>query len=1110
MPDESRVEDTPSAAQKRELLASLLRERAEAGTGDYPLSYGQQALWFLHAMAPESSAYNLALVSRLRGPVDLGALESALRELVERHPALKTTFAMRSGEPVQRIEEAHDVELEVVDASGWAADDVRDDIDRQLHAPFDLETGSAYRFRLLRCSERESVLTFVVHHIVFDGRSAEIVSEDLLALYAAATGRASPPPRPSNAEYRDFVHWQRKLVAAQEGERQRLYWEQRLAGDLPVLDLPTDRPRGTAPSYRGDSVPISFGDERARALRALAKQAGTRPFTVLLATLAALLYRYTGQETIHVGAPVLGRTSAEFEAVVGYFINPVVFRAEISGNATFHEVLDAARQTVNAGLANQDYPFPLLVERLHPNRDSSYNPIFQVMMDWQSTGTLDEDFVSQLPDQDSARLNIGPLEFEPLFVRQQEGLFDLFLDVKQAGDRLFALLKYDAALFDAKTVERMAGHFCNLLDEVLTAPDRPISELSLLGEDERGQVLVDWNRTELAYPAESCVHHLVETRAGLCPGDVAASCEGRELRYDDLNGRANQLARHLRRLGVGPGTPVGMCTERGIDMLVVLLGILKAGGAYVPMDPTYPSNRVAYMLEDSGAPLIVTQESLLPGLPEDLPRVVLVDAEWDAVDRESRANLDDVATAPGDLAYLIYTSGSTGRPKGVRVPHRGVVNLLNSLTRWPGLVADDVLLAVSTVSFDIHAVELFLPLMVGARVEIAARGLASDGPRLLERLRAGGVTVMQATPSTWQMLIDAGWNDRLDLKVITTGEAIPGELARKLVERVSSAWNMYGPTETTIFSSGYRLRRGETRVTVGRPVANTQLYILDAERKPVPIGLAGELYIGGDGVTAGYVNLPEQTAERFVPNPFSTRPGALLYRTGDLARYRPDGEVDVIGRMDHQVKLRGFRIELGEIEAVLAEHPEVATAVVVARETAEGDKRLAAYGIPDAESRPDDGDLRAFLRQRLPEYMVPASFVWLDAFPLTPNGKIDRKALPDPPRARESSPDELAAPAGDLEVLMAAIWEDLLEVDGVSAYDTFFDLGGHSLLTLKVVDRFERETGVRISPGDLVTQTLRQVIAANATRVEPGTTPVGDRPRPGILESIKTALSRGG
>jgi amino acid adenylation domain-containing protein len=965
---------------------------------------------------------------------------------------LRTTFADHDGTPVQVVAPFGGFALPVEDLSGSSEADREAEVRRRAGAEvarvFDLSRGPLFRAALLRLDAEDHVLLLSMHHVVSDAWSMGVFFRELSALYAAYGDGGESPLAELAVQYADYAVWQREQLEGEVLERQLSYWKEQLAGAPELLELPTDHPRPPVRTYRGAGVPMELSLELLERLQRLGRSEGATLYMTLLGAFQVLLSKYAGSEDVVVGSPIAGRTRGEVEALIGIFLNTLVLRTDLSGDPSFREVLRRVRGVTLGAYEHQDMPFEKLVAELQPERSLSHAPLFQAMFTLQNARDLGGD----LPG-----LKVGGVDAAIGIAR-----FDLALTLTATAQGLRGGLNYSTDLFERGTVERMLGHLERVLEQVAADADVRLSRLDLLGEAERALVLEEWNRAEAEVPTDRCIHQLFEAQAGRTPGAVAVVHRGERLTYAELNARANRLAHHLRARGVGPDMRVGVCVERGVEMMVGLLGVLKAGGAYVPLDPAYPVERLRYMLENS-APVMLLTEPSLEGLFEgsDVPMVDLSAPAPEWADRpESNPDRGDVGLGPDDLAYVIYTSGSTGLPKGVMVGHGGVVNLLASMRGKVAMDAGDRVLSVTTIAFDIAALELFLPLSCGASTVILGRSAAADPALLAAAISDHDATVLQATPATWRMLVEGGWEGRQGLRALCGGEALGTALAAEVRGRVGELWNVYGPTETTIWSSAERVGeaslRGRAHAPIGRPLSNTQIYLLDASGQPVPVGVAGELYIGGAGVTRGYRGRPGHTAERFVPDPFGRKPGARLYRTGDLGRWLPDGAIEFMGRNDAQVKVRGFRVELGEIEARLAEHAAVRQAVVVAREDVPGDRRLVAYLVGGVET----DTLRAHLRRSLPEYMVPAAFVVLEAMPLTPNGKVDRKALPAPDLA--SAEGEYVTPRTPVEEVLAEIWAEVLRLERVGVHESFFELGGHSLMAIRVISRVRAVFGVEL------------------------------------------------
>ncbi|MFJ2743702.1 amino acid adenylation domain-containing protein [Streptomyces sp. NPDC087440] len=1042
--------------QKRALLAERLRrgssQQPPARERRFAASFPQQRMWFLDQLNPGGAAYNIPAAVRVHGPLDVDVWRRSLAEIVRRHESLRTTFEETDGEPVQVVHDSGEVELTVRECphlhGPQGEDGIRELARREFARPFDLGTGPLVRMTFLRLAPQEHVLLLTMHHIVADLWSTSVLFGELVTLYAShLTGTAAELP-PLSVQYADYAAWQRKELSGPGFAAELDYWRTTLDKAAPILELPTDRPRPAVLGSTGASRPFRLPASVMNQVRELSRRTGTTPFMTLLAAYVALLHRYSRQEDIVVGVPVANRGQSQVEQLIGYFVNTLALRHDASGNPTFTELLGRVRTTALGAFAHQEVPFERLVEELRPERDLSRSPIFQVSFVYQNI---------PVPE-----FGTGGLTLELMDVASSTARFDLELQVFEQGDELSGYFEYNTELFDDTTIDRMGAHLKTLLDAVLTDPDQPILDIALLTEAERQAERDERTDTRHTWPDTLLTHQRIEHQARLRPGKEAVHCQGETLTYAELDASANQLARRLRALGVGRDVMVGISLERSLDMVVAVLAVLKAGGAYVPVDPQLPQDRMAFMIEDAALPVLITQSSVLPALPPSSATTLCVDELRTELAAESAAPLDlDVDGA--DLAYVIYTSGSTGRPKGVQLPHRALHNLFHAMKQWPGIDSDDSLIAVTTLSFDIATLELLLPLVEGARVVLATRDVATDGKRLADEMAATGATMMQATPSTWRMLLDAGWPGRPGLRGLICGEALPPDVARRLRAKGVDLWNMYGPSETTIYSLGTRIT--DDTITIGRPIANTEVHILDPEGRPVPSGVPGELCIGGLGLARGYLNRPELTAQQFAPHPDPSGPADRLYRTGDLVRRRADGRIDYLGRLDHQVKLRGYRIELGEIESVLMRQSQVKDTVVVVREDQPGDQRLTAYVVPDtATDAPDElrRTLRTALAAQLPDYMVPSAFVILDALPLTPSGKTDRGALPAPDGQETRTAAAYAAPRDADEEALCALFADVLNVPRVGIDDGFFALGGHSLLATRLVARVRSTLGAEL------------------------------------------------
>lgn len=1076
------------AGQRRQLFGKLMGQGVNVARlpivpaseqGPQVLSYAQQRQWFLWEFAPQDASSNMTCALRLVGALDVPALRAALAGLMQRHTSLRSRIVLVDDEPRQDIAPMSDVRLPF-EVCGGVQDEAALSvfIERQSRLPFDLTLAPPLRVSLVPSGADEHVLVIVVHHIACDGWSMQLMVEDWLALYTAEiTGQpARLPDLP--VSYGDYAAWQRQWLEAGEGERQLAWWRDHLEGGQASLQLPVDRLRTGLPDRVGKTLALALAPALGKSLQALAKTLGVTDFVLLLAAFQVLLYRYSGQGTVRVGVPVANRNRAETERLIGLFVNTQVVQTEMQARTPFAELARRLGVTAREAQAYQDLPFEQLVQALQPERDLARTPLFQVMFNHQVEGG-------------SSRLPAVPgLRLQPVQWSAQDALFDLSLNTYDSPDGLGATLTYATDLFDDATVQRLGEHLLYLLRAIVEQPEAAVADLPLLDPVQARATLGEWNRTRIALPARVGVHLRFEAQVARNPDAPALMFAGERLTYGELNRRANPLAHWLIGQGVGPDVPVGICTLRGPEMIVALLAVLKAGGAYVPLDPGYPAERLEYMLRDSGSNLLLTQARLGDRLPAvEGVRVLALDGDdWvrgAEDDPPSRCHADQ-------LAYMIYTSGSTGRPKGVMVRHAALDNFVQAMADAPGIVEGDRVLSLTTFSFDIFGLEIHVPLATGACVVLTEQEQNLDPDALLGLIEAQRVDVVQATPSSWRMLLDSPAHTVLQgRRLLCGGEALAEDLALRLGRLSAQVWNLYGPTETTIWSARHRLPEGAAKALLGQPIDNTELYIVDGELNPVPIGVPGELLIGGEGLARGYFLRPGLSAERFVPNPLGPL-GSRLYRTGDLARYRADGQIEYLGRIDQQVKIRGFRIEPGEIEARLLEHAGVREAAVVVREVA-GSAQLVAYLVEDADTAPRTlvERLKSSLRDGLPDYMVPAHWVSLDSMPRTPNGKLDRNALPVP--HAEPATHAYRAPRTDLQQRLAAIWRDVLGIEQVGLDDHFFDLGGHSLLATQVIARIRREVTGDAAVRDLFTapdlagfaRLLEHRAAAGETRTVP-------------------------
>ena len=1048
--------------RKSEIIA-LLAENGLAPQAGYPplvkvsrdaalpLSSAQQRLWFLSQMTPDSPVYNVPMAFRLSGPLNQVALERSLTEIVRRHEILRTSFRVRQRQPLQIISQPTQVTLPLVNLSALPEHEQEIKIQQvkrdEATQPFDLSQDLLLRGKLVRLAETEHILLITTHHIVFDGWSFDIFCRELSTLYDAFDADRPSPLGDLPIQYVDFAAWQRAWLRDEKLEFLLTYWRDQLNHPPPALQLPSDRPRPAVQTLRGAWHSFVLSQDLAASLKGLSVQAGSTLFMTLLAAFNVLLYRYTGQDDLVVGTPIANRHQTQFEGLIGPFINTLALRSQLAPDMSFRELLTQVKAVSLQAFLHQDLPFERLVEELNLERSLSHSPLFQVMF--------------SLQNKPPPSLELSGLAVSDLAVNTGTAKFDLSLGITDVPHGLQGIAEYSLDIFQSATIERLVGHLQVLLEDIVVNPDTPIGQLSLLTEAERQQLLVRWNATHSDFPKDACAHQLFEAQAVHRADAVAAVSEDRQLTYRELNSRANQVAHHLLSLGVGPEKLVGICMERSLEMIVSILGTLKAGGAFLPLDPMYPPERLAFMLEDAQASVLLTQQRLVGRLPQRVSQIICLDADWRSMADHSQENPAS-GVEPDNLAYVIYTSGSSGLPKGVEIEHTSLVNLITWHQTVFHVTSTDRATQLAGPAFDASVWEIWPYLTAGATIYLPDEDTLLSPTRLIQWLAANEITISFLPTPLAESVLAEEWPADMALRILLTGgDRLHHAPRRKLPFLLV---NNYGPTENTVVSTWTPVTESDQGLPppIGRPIFNTQLYVLDPHRQPVPVGVPGELYVGGVGLARGYLNRAELTAARFIPHPLSDDPAARLYRTGDLVRYLPDGNLDFLGRIDNQVKVRGFRIELGEIEAVLGQHPGVREAVVVDQEETPTQKRLAAYYVvKDQENSPTIDDLRSFLRQKLPDYMLPSLFVELDLLPLTPNGKVDRRALPTPEKIHLGQAENLA-PRDLLELQLTRAWGEVLGIENVGVRDNFFEIGGQSLSAVRLVSQIEKLTGNKL------------------------------------------------
>lgn len=1065
----------------------------ESDTDIFPVSSGQKRLWFIENLEPGSLAYTIPLDYKIKGEIDLNIFEQSINVLINRHATLRTTIQTVDGIPVQKINPARTYRLEVINLEGLPENEKLQVAERYSHENethiFDLSSEPLFLCKLLKISSAEYTVLLNFHHIITDGWSIQILLEEFGLIYTALKQQ-----KPFNlpilpVTYADFAIWQNEWLVGEGCQKQISYWKNELKGAPDVLQLPMDFQRPKNTTYDGDEICIILDESVTEKLQQFSRNNDVSIFITLFSAFNALLTRHVTQEEFIIGIPIAGRIHRDLESLCGMLINNFPLRITPKEQMTFFEMLEHCKAKFFQAYDHQELPMDRIVEELKVTRHGNISPLFQVMFN-----------LLNMFDQE---ISLAGSRMEMVDRRRHISQFDLSLDIYESKKTLRCVFIFNTNLFKRERIERMAGHFSELVNSLLTNPGQNIRKIPILSSEEKKMILKDWNNTTTTFPQDKCVHQLFEEQVLKIPDLIAAQDDNMALTYMELNSKANKLARHLHQNGASEGSFVGIFLDRNVDLLVGLLAILKAGCTYIPLDPIYPKDRLALILEDSQPVLLLTEKKLLDSLPETSARNIFIE-EIENYHHESEENTNFTVTS-NLAAYLIYTSGSTGKPKGVLIEHRSLVNFLASMSKKPGINSSDVMLAVTTISFDIAGLELFLPILNGSRVVIATQETSMNPELLIKKIEDCQPTLFQATPVTFRMLNSSRWTGSKKLKILCGGEALPKELALDLISKCAELWNMYGPTETTVWSTVEKVTvdhsGGIGYVNLGRPIDNTTIYVLNSELQPAPMGIPGELFIGGDGLARGYHNLPELTREKFLPDPFSEIKGSRMYRTGDLVVQTVDGKLEFLNRVDSQVKIRGFRIELGEIESALSQFQTIRDNVVVVREDNPGDQRIIAYIIRKEEIETDISELRMFLKTKVPDYMVPSSFVFIEHFPLTPNGKIDRKALPRPEENQQDSKNTYVEPQTEMERKLAQIWCEVLKLNRIGIDEGFFEIGGHSMLAITLMIKIEKELGIRFPLSTLFdNSTIREM----ADFFEKAVIPV----KWGSLVTIKTQGSK--
>jgi amino acid adenylation domain-containing protein len=1048
--------------EKRRLLESRIEERrrqfsagrigARPNPADpAPPSFIQERFWFLQEMEADAPIYNNPIILKIRGKLKIEVLQKSIAAVIQRHEALRTIFQRTDGDLQQIVQTQWDFQLPSIAIDRYPANRRAEMLARLkmdvIHHPFDLSRDLLLRGTVFCLQPDEYVLLLVIHHIASDFQTSNLLISEIGQAYDDFSQGAEPNLSVISIQYADYAIWQRKKYQGEFLAQKVGYWRQQLADCPAFLNLPTDRPRPPIQTYPGKRHPFFINAELTSEIRSLSLEERVTPFMILLTAFNVLLFRYSSQEDILLGSPVAGRLRSETEQMIGAFINTLVLRVNLAGNPTFKDLLQQVRTVTLMALSNQDLPFEMVVQELQPERNLSFSPFFQVMINYLGT-------------------QISPVGFTKLSVDREavfngKSIFDLTLLCWSEQTEIKGTFEFNLDLFDPATISKLSVHFQVLLQNFVTDPDKRISAVEMLTNTERQQLLYEWNVIPEIDPTINWVHRQFEYQVEQMPDAIALVFGEQSWTYQELNQKANQFARYLQAKGVGPDVLVGVYLPRSLEMVLAVLAIMKAGGAYIPLDSVQPTDRINQIITTAHPFLVLTDQSLSPQLSNAQIPIFCLDLNWTLVaqyDHENIATFID----PENLAYVIFTSGSTGAPKGVQICHRAVSNVIDTLARDVGINSNDYLLAVTTLTFDIAFVEIFSPLCYGATTEIISSELGKNGFQVLEKINQPEVTMMQATPATWQMVFDTGEIQNANLKILCVGDVMQPGLAKNLISSSAWVWNLYGPTETTIWSTKKQLKNETFPISIGRPIDNTQIFIVDQDRNLVPVGVYGELLIGGVGLARGYLNQPEMTAEKFIPHPFSSTPGDRLYRTGDFARFNRTGEIEFLGRKDNQVKLRGFRIELGEIEAALVTHSEIKDAVVITTKNHRAEMQLSAYIVLRNDSTLHLDEIRTFLGEKISDYMIPATILPVPSFPLTTSGKVDRNTLSTivPPSNFPKTP--FVPPQTPDEKFLAEIWKSVMVVAEIGIHDNFFEIGGHSLLATRVIARIRKKYNIEL------------------------------------------------